>query len=138
MGLTVPELQIINASTVTGYLNFISFFTLDLKTNRPITELEGDVRSRLGKLSFTQSELLQSFTPDYTDEIAIAANASALVDHLDNLLAYNTLSAETKADIVAVLNAAPLQDSSSTSELKERVGLAVFMVMTSPDYLVQR
>ena len=138
LGLTVPELQIINASTVTGYLNFISFFTLDLKTNRPITELEGDVRSRLGKLSFTQSELLQSFTPDYTDEIAIAANASALVDHLDNLLAYNTLSAETKADIVAVLNAAPLQDSSSTSELKERVGLAVFMVMTSPDYLVQR
>ncbi|MEO1041484.1 MAG: DUF1800 family protein [Pseudomonadota bacterium] len=138
LGMTVPELQIVNASTVTGYLNFLSFFTLDQKVNRPITELEGDVRSRLGKLSFTQSELLQSFTPDYTDEIAIANNASALVEHLDDLLAYDTLSAETKADIVAVLNAAPLQDPSSTSELKERVGLAIFMVMTSPDYLVQR
>lgn len=81
-----------------------------------------------------------SFIPDYSDELALAENPAALVDHLDLLLTFGSTSDETKATIVTFLNDVALENPSDPDYNGPflRVGLGVLMMMTSPDYVVQR
>ena len=81
-----------------------------------------------------------SLIPDYFDEIALADNPDALLDHLDVLLTYGTLSDESKATIITLLDDIPLTDPSDPNYNGPglRVGLAVLMILTAPDYIVQR
>ena len=72
-GMTVPELQITNSSTLVGYANFMAHFAFAEALNG------NDQHS-------------SSFIPDYTDERALANDPAALVDHLDMLLASGQLT----------------------------------------------
>ena len=69
---------------------------------------------------------------DLSTEIALAAsNPTALVDHLDLLLTYGTLSATSRQAILdAVL---PLSGNS-----RAQVNMALFLMVTCPEYAVQR
>ena len=80
-----------------------------------------------------------SFIPDYSDELVLADDPTALVDHLDLLLTFGTASDETKATIVTFLNDVALENPSDPNYNGPylRVALGVLM-MTSPDYTVQR
>lgn len=110
-GLVAPELQITTASSVVGYANFIEDF---------IFEDVSDV----------------SFQPNYAPELALVNNAPALIDHLDLLLTYGTLSPETRARAIAAVES--VEGNNRFPRDETRIHTAILFIMTSPDYLVQR
>jgi len=110
-GLVAPELQITTGSSITGYANF----------------MEGFIRQRVSD---------ETFLPDYSDEIALAGDPEALVDHLDRILTYGTLRAESRARIIEAVNA--IQSGQQGSREETRAELAILMMMTSADYVTQR
>lgn len=135
-GLTAPELQIVNATSTTGYINFMTFWAFGGQSMIPLDELTMELEE-MG-VPVNQAALERAFVPDYADEIALANDASALIDHLDGLLAYGSLSADTKSAIIRAIEAEAIDGLGDQQALQDRVSLAVMLVMTSPDYLVQR
>ena len=115
-GLTAPELQIANASTVMGYPNFLTIYAL-------------------GRSPRLNPALAPTFVADYTAEAALSADPVALLDHLDLILTHGTLQDETRASITEAL---AVIDSSSQAGRLVRAQLASVMVMTSPEYVVLR
>ncbi len=118
-GLTMPELQIVNESSVIGYINFINSFIYDFSPTESDDPAGG-------------------VNVDYTRQLAIAHDAQALVDDIDLLLTGQQLSTVSKDRIKELLAEIPVQTSSDAEDRLSRVRVAVSMVMTSPGYLVQR
>jgi len=107
-GLVAPEFQITNESSVAGYLNYML---------TAIGSGHSDIR------------------PNYAAELALAGDATALVDRLNRLLCAGQLSEATRSLITAAV--AGMAGSSENDKTK-RVQAAVMLVMASPEYLVQR
>ncbi len=107
-GLEAPEFQITNESSVAGYLNYMQ---------TAIGNGHADIK------------------PNYSAELALASNPAALVDRLNRLLCAYQLSEATRTLIVNTLTGMP---GNSDSDKANRVYAAVMLVMSSPDYLVQR
>ena len=63
---------------------------------------------------------------------ALAANPSAMLDKLDQLLLHRTMSAQMKSAIVAAVNVIPASDTLS------RARTAAYLVVTSSQFQVQR
>ncbi len=82
--ITVPEFQIVNESTSVGYLNFMTDFAFD----------RGSQRNRD----------IETYKPDYSDELALVDDPQALVNHLDNLLTGGRMSEAEKTDIVDIIS----------------------------------
>ena len=107
-GLVAPEFQLANESSVAGYLN-----TMQLVIASGHTDLK----------------------PDYSAELALAADATALVDRVEKLMCAYQLQASTRSTIVsAVSSIAATTDTGKNN----RVYTAVLLVMASLDYLVQK
>ncbi len=134
--LTVPELQIVNDTSTPGYINFMTFWAFGGQSMIPEDELAAELED-MG-VPVDRAALQRAFLPDYADERALANDAGALVDHLDSLLVYDSLSDETKTAITATLQAQPVEGPGDIEALGDRVSLAVLLIMTSPDYLIQR
>lgn len=117
-GLTVPELQITTSTTVVSYPNFISYYALGL-----VNELAEDNGQPM------------SFEADYSAQTALARDPQALLDNLDTLLTHGTLGTAARDRIVEAISLLPARDN---EDLELRARLASVMVMTTPDYLVQR
>ena len=64
---------------------------------------------------------------DLSDELALASNVDALLDRLDLLLTYGTLSDESRETIRIAVEGV---------DASVRVLLALNLIMTSPDYAV--
>ena len=115
-GMTVPELQIANATSIVGYPNFLTAFVL-------------------GVTPKYNSSVEASYVPDYSLETALADDSEALLDHLDALLTHGELQPDTRARIEQALEEIPPDDEAS---LRARTQLAIVMIMTSPEYIVLR
>jgi uncharacterized protein (DUF1800 family) len=104
--LTAPEFQITHESSVVGYLNFMQ---------STITNGIADVK------------------PNYSPWLSKTSDTVALVAELNKLLAASSLSATTQSSIAtAVASIANITDADKT----KRVQAAIFLVMASPEYLV--
>ena len=79
--------------------------------------------------------------PDYGEVIGLAYRPDALVDRLSMLLAAGDVSPELRAQLIdavaSVAVSATNAQSAATARLN-RVKLAIFLIMASPDYLVQK
>ncbi|WDD96578.1 DUF1800 domain-containing protein [Thalassomonas actiniarum] len=129
-GMTMPELQIINATTLPGYINFISFFIQgDMDSEEYSREYAEFVE--VDNINLDPGPATSSFAADYSDEIALADDASALVAHLNTLLAAGSLSTSSSERIITAINAIDTEDKA------QRVETAILMIMTSPEFLVQ-
>ena len=123
-----PEFQLVNESSVGGYLNY----------------LQGVIRNGIfvsaPEMPNNASNANNGFdiTAPYTAELALAADAAALVKRLALLLCAGQLSAANQKLIIDALDATPVMASSPDSVKRDRVGAAVLMVMASSDYLVQK
>jgi uncharacterized protein (DUF1800 family) len=115
-GLTAPELQISNASTVVGYPNFLTTYAFGFSP----------------RIDNSQPP---AYVPDYSPQIALAADPEALLDNLDLLLTYGTLQDDTRARITDILNSL---NSDTEEDLLLRARAASVLVMTSPEYIVLR
>ena len=112
--LVAPEFQLVNETTTSGYVNYMSFA---ISTTNGINN---DVKAA------------------YTAELAIAHDAAASLDRLSLVLAANQISSTTKATIRTALDAITVTQTSSDSDKRRRINTAVLLVMASPDYLVQK
>lgn len=118
-GLTAPELQIVNDGAAIGYANFMLNFVYN---STP-----------------TRNDAVDSFVPDYTDEVALADKPEDLADHLNTLLLGGRMSAVTKDRIIAVLNEIPIRtdpDEAAADKIT-RASLAVYMAVTSPAFALE-
>ncbi|MCR9271407.1 MAG: DUF1800 domain-containing protein [Hyphomonadaceae bacterium] len=117
--LTVPEFQIVNESTSVGYLNFMTDFAFDRASQR--------------------NRDIETYTPDYSDELALVDDPQALVDHLDNLLTGGRMSAAEKADIVDIISTVAIRTNNpenTAADQEDMVQTAVTLVLNSPSYAV--
>ncbi len=112
--LVAPEFQLVNETSTPGYVNFMGYA---ISSN---TGISNDVLAQ------------------YTSEIAIAHDAAALLDRLCLLLAANQISDATKATIRAAVDAIAVTQTSTNAEKLRRIYTAILLVMSSPDYLVQK
>lgn len=107
LNLNAPEFQITNESTVVGWANWAQTF----------------VQSGVGETR-----------PDYTAELALATDATALVKRVSLLLSGDTLSAATLATIGTAVGS--ISATTDAGKLN-RVYAAIHLVLCAPEYLVQ-
>jgi len=112
--LLAPEFQIVNETSVAGYVNFMA--------------------STIGGFGAGASDVKTNFA----NEVAIAHDSQALLDRLDLLLTANQLSANTRAIIKSALDAKAVTTTSSENDKLQRVRIGILLVMASNDYLVQK
>ena len=123
-----PEFQIVNESSVGGYLNTMqNVIQRGIYVNGPDQAANGSTASN----GF-------DITAAYTAELALVTDAAALVNRLALLLTAGQLSASNRTLIVTALNATPVTAASTDAVKLNRVAAAVLMVMASADYLVQK
>lgn len=127
-GNVAPEFQIVNETSVGGYLNFMQ------GAIRNGIYVNGADVPQAGGGSVNGFDL----TAAYARERELVTDAGALVARLNLLLAAGQLSEGTVRDMVAALNTTPVTATSSESVKLNRIGAAVLMVMASPEYLVQK
>ena len=107
-GVTAPEFQLCNESTVAGYLNY----------------MQTVIASGVGDLK-----------PDYSADLVLAGDAVALVDRYALLLSGDGLSAATKASIATAVGSIKIV---SDANRLSRIQAAILLVMASPEYLIQK
>ena len=123
-----PEFQIVNESSVGGYLNY----------------MQGVIRNGIfvnaPDLPQSASNATNGYdiTAAYTAELALVLDTTALVKRLGLLLCAGQLSAVTQGLIVAALNATPVTAASTDTIKLNRVAAAVLLVMASSEYLIQK
>jgi uncharacterized protein (DUF1800 family) len=110
-GLYAPEFQITSETTVIQYLNF---------------QRDGVYRNNGYK-----GEL----TLDLTYEQSLAADPTALVDHLNTLLLAGNMSGALRTYLITQVTALP---GGTTAQLLERARTAVHLIITSAEFSVQR
>ena len=110
VGAVAPEFQLVNESSVGGYLNY----------------LQGVIANGLSSGDIKAS---------YTAELALATDATALLNRLNLLLCAGQLSAASQTLILTALNAMAV---GTDAQKRNRVNAAVLLVMASADYLVQK
>lgn len=103
-GLVAPEFQITSASSIIGVKNYLSWAT---STEGPL-EVEG--QSTIPRLNLTAE---------------VSLSTSALMDRLDTVLTYGTMTQTTRAAIESAID--PLEGD-------DKVRTAIYLIMISPDY----
>jgi hypothetical protein len=77
-------------------------------------------------------------TPRYTTLLTIADDVSAVIAWLDLRLTAGQLSSDTRAAITTALRTFNVTAASSSSDKLDMLAAASFLVMISPEYLVQK
>lgn len=123
-GLVAPEMQMAHEVSVAGYLNYMRTAWIPPSTTRDVQ-------------------------PNHAAEVAVADNAEALLDRVNLLLMSAQMSSSLRGQIVAAVNGraipAPVTSNGTVtnqaaidSAKRDRVSIAVFLTMASPDYLIQK
>ena len=126
--IPAPEFQLVNESTVGGYLNYMQGVIRNgIFVNAP--DLPNNTSNATNGFDITAA---------YTAELALVLDASALVKRVTLLMCAGQMSTANQALVVGALNATPLTAASTDSAKRDRVAAAVLMVMASSEYLVQK
>nr|WP_242617003.1 DUF1800 domain-containing protein [Rivibacter subsaxonicus] len=122
-----PEFQIVNETTVSGYLNFMQSVVKDgLRVNSPGVPHNDSTSSGY------------DVVPDYAAELALVTDSAALVARLNLLLCAGQLSSATQTIIINALDATALSATSADALKLNRVAAAVLLVLACSEYLVQK
>jgi uncharacterized protein (DUF1800 family) len=113
-GLLAPEFQLVNETSVAGYVNFLE---------RALT----GGRFPVADLSF-----------DFATELALAQDSTALIDRLDLLLTGRQLSESTRSTVRAAMESVVITATSTTADRLRRVQIGVTLILASSDYLIQK
>ena len=129
-GATAPEFQIVNESTVASYINYLQNIV-----HRGIWVRAPELPNNPMEPTATDGPDL---APDYRTEMALATDNTALVQHLNLLLCAGQMSASTQQKIIRTLTMADLAYNANNEARRLHVARALLLVMSSPDYLIQR
>jgi uncharacterized protein (DUF1800 family) len=123
LGLVAPEFQVVDTVSVAGYPNIMQL-AIDKGIGVSSQQLTPDVYS------------------NYTNELALINNPGALADRLNLLLLYGQMSQGLRTRIINGVSSITLPSPTGTTRYKaataDRVKIAVFLAMASPEYLAQR
>lgn len=108
-GLKSPEFEITNETTVVTVANFLR------------TGINGGLGPSTARV-----------TLNLTNEIAMAANPTQLVDHLNTLLMAGAMSAEMRTILINAVTQIP------ASNPTERTRTAIYLVINSPEFSVDK
>lgn len=106
-----PEFQLHNETTTAGYINFL---TSTIRTGY------SDVK------------------PNHAEALALVTDSQGLLDWLNLHFSANQISATTIAAMKTALDTHTVGAGSSDSEKLDRICNAVLMVMSCPEYLIQK
>ena len=126
-GATAPEFQLVNETSVGGYLNFMQS-VIERGINCP----------NPGVPEAAYNNYAYDVTASYAQELTMVTNAPALVNHLALVLTAGQLTAATRQVIVTALEATPVTASSTDTVKRRRVWAAILMVMATAEYLIQK
>lgn len=127
-GAVAPEFQLVNESSVGGYLNYMQGVIRNgIFVNAP--ELPNNASTANNGYDIKAT---------YANELAIVADADALVARINLLMCAGQLSAATVKLISDALKATAVTAASTEGAKLDRVAAAVFLVMASAEYLVQK
>jgi uncharacterized protein (DUF1800 family) len=110
-GKQAPEFQLLNETTTAGYINFLQWST------------------RVG---------YSDVKPVYTALLAIAHDVPAVVAWLNLRLTANQLSTDTLTVVRTMLSAFNVTAASTESAKLDMLATACLLVLSSPEYLVQK
>ena len=115
-GATAPEFQLANENTVAGWVNIAE-------------NMAG------GGLGWANGQ--QEFVPDYSalSQRLMTSDVAGMLDDIDHLLFGSTMSNELRQILVEAIST--INGNNAGSQMS-RARMAVFMAMTSPEYLIQR
>ncbi|MBS7809019.1 DUF1800 domain-containing protein [Variovorax sp. PCZ-1] len=146
---TAPEFQLVNETTVGGYVNYMqNRIRSGIRVNNA-TSPDGD---------FVANTDTTDFEGDYTALLALINNststdaesqrvAQSLVSYLNTLLCAGQLGGNNVAEITNALRAAMMQSNrrvtnANTTQMdgyrRDLIACAILMVMASPEYLIQK
>ena len=122
--LVAPELQLAHEVSVAGYLNYMRGSWIPANTGRDVQQ-------------------------NHAPELAVADNAEALVDRMSLLLTSGQMSSTLRGQIIAGINGrtipAPVTSNGTVTNQaaidtakRDRVSIAAFLTIASPDFLVQK
>lgn len=127
-GAVAPEFQLVNESSVGGYLNYMQGVIRNgIFVNAPDQPNNGSNANNGYDIKAT-----------YANELAIVADADALVARINLLMCAGQLSAATVKLISDALKATAVTAASPDNAKLDRVAAAVLLVMASAEYLVQK
>jgi uncharacterized protein (DUF1800 family) len=121
--LVAPEMQTTQETSVAGWLNTMRSAVPNGFGNNPPNESRRDVQ------------------PDYADELALADNGRAMVDRVALLLTADRMPAAMRERIttaVESINVAISNPTNLETARRNRVHLAVYLTLASPEFIVQR
>jgi uncharacterized protein (DUF1800 family) len=125
---TAPEFQLVNESTVGGYLNYM----------QNVMRYGIYVASPPGAPNPFTGPYVKDVSASFTQELAIATDAAALVARLNLILCAGRLSPATVTIMVNALNATPVTANNSNDTKLDRICGAVLMVLGCAEYLIQK
>jgi uncharacterized protein (DUF1800 family) len=117
LGLVAPEAQITHETSVAGYLNYM--------------------RTALTSGVGTRNNNVLDIQPDYTAELALAATPDQLIDRVNLLLTGGALSANTITLIRNAVASVNIGTNNPDADRRNRVSLAIYLTMASPEYIFQ-
>ncbi len=116
-GLVSPEMQITNETSVAGYLNY----------------MRGAVSAGVG----STVNGVRDIQPNYAAEIALASDPDALINRVNLLLAAGKLTDITRARIRSAIASVNIGTTNPDADRRNRVYLAIYLTMASPEYILQ-
>jgi uncharacterized protein (DUF1800 family) len=116
-GLVSPEMQITNETTVAGYLNYMR------------NVIPSGVGVSVGGIRDVQ--------PNYAAELLLAANPDQLIDRVSLLLTAGKLTDLTRTRIRSAVASINIGTTNPDADRRNRVNMAIYLVMASPEYILQ-
>ena len=119
--LTAPEFQIVNSPAQFATFNLLTEFAF------------GEVP--------TSGSNPVNFIPNYSEELPLAYDVPALVDHINTKLAGGRLSDGEIEEIIAVVELMDARTDTSENEQSDRfdrVAMTVSLALASPNYILLR
>ncbi len=121
-GLVAPEFQILTASYATSTANRFWDLIWRQWQGQPATEINWQTGVAL----------------DLAPLFPLAADVNALLDHLDLLLMSGQMSSGMRTILANYLDGIPQSGTNGDPDGARRVTEAIYLIMTSPEYAVQR
>ena len=132
-GLAVPEMQLAQETTASGYVNY-------MRDN--VSSGVGSWNGTVNGTVFNRRDLQIS----YASEVALADKPSELLDRLNARLMYGSMPAALKAEIqgavekmaIPALNTTASNQKQVDDAKRNRINAALFLTLVSPEYQTQK
>lgn len=128
-GATAPEFQTINETTVGSYINHMQYVIQEgIYVSSP------EALEAYPENGSWEADIVST----YTRQLQLVNDPPALVDHLALLLCAGQLSTPTRQTIVTALQSIAVDPKKPAEGRRNRVGAAIFLIMASAEYLIQK